>query len=268
MNNTDKYYSETINELLAKFTEFAKNPVAIDDFSFISDSDLIEVFKELNLKYLELFIIKYPSTKSIKKINEIIKNDLNIWEFFNENELNHLIHLFSKYQINDEIIRNDVLNSLAIYLISADLYSIQKNIIYIRIKKGLEFLNFYKKKQLKDKIAYSAFNSVIKIVNLHIKDEKLAEIEKIPSIFFDLINHIKFPAKKPINPATNFLIAKITDAGINSGIKKNFVDCTIPLIKDLKILYPNYMKEILIKDSDYYSAKAVLGRKLYRENNL
>lgn len=253
--------------LLDKFTEFAKNPVDVDDFSFFSNLYLIEILKELNLKYFELFFIKYCDLKSIKKFHEIIKNDLEIWEIFETKELNDLIILLNKYQINNELIKNDVINSLAIYLIYSDYYSFLKNERFLKLKKGLEFFNFYKNKQLKDRIAYRAFNSVIKLENLHIKDEKLADIEKVPSIFFDLINYIKFPAKKPINPATNFLIAKITDAGINSGIKKNFVDCTIPLIKELKELYPHYMNEILIKDSDYYSGKTVLGRKLYRENN-
>lgn len=258
--------NEMPQETLDKFEEFAKDPIGVNEFSFIGNSDFIEAIKQLNLKYAELFFIKYSDLKSIKEFNSIISDDLTIWKMFGKKELNDLINLLDKYQIKDETIKNDVINSLAIYLIYADFYSIQKNDRYLKVKKVLEFFNFYKKKQLKDKIAYRSFNSVIKLENLHIKDPKLSGIETTPPLIFNLINYLKFPAKKPNNPAINFFVAKITDAGINSGIKKNFADCAIPLIRELKKSYPDYFKEITSYGNDYFSNKAKLGRELYREN--
>lgn len=248
---------------LDKFKEFVQNPWEAE-FSFINNEELLEVTQALDLKYLTAFWTKFPSANSFNKINEVILNNLNLWEIFEPSELINLNELLIKYQIKDETIKKDLFNSLAIYLIYADFYFIQKNALFLKIKKNLEYLNILKKRQKSERIIFRGFKTFNSLIS---KSNELLELEKYP-IIFELNNYLNFPARKPINPATNFLIAKITDAGINSGIKDHFADCTKPMVKELKELFPKYLKEITSENTDYFSTKVRLGRKLYRENFL
>lgn len=261
--NERKATSNKKLELINKIVDFIKSPISVDDFSIIPHKELIKLIKELNLKYLELFFSYFKEVKSISGINEIIANNEYIWKILPEDELNDLIKLIKDYGIKEDILINEIINSLSIYFFYAEAIRIPKTPIFIKTKEALSFLNFYQKEQTKLKIKFRQFNSLIKINLFNFSDKNLKDFDKVPLPIFNLINYLKSPNKRIHNPATNFLIAKITDAAIESKIKNNFSDFTIPLIKDLKIKYPDFFQEIINLNTDYISNRAKEGRKFY-----
>lgn len=250
-------------EVINKLVEFIKSPISTDDFSIVSRNELIKIIKELNFKYLELFFANFPQVTSISGIRNLIANNKNIWKMLSEEELSDLIKLIKKYGIKDEALINEIINSLAIYFIYSEALKVPKSPKITKIKNALSFLSFYQKEQIKLIIKFRQFNSLVKIDSFNFSDKKLKDFDKIPKSVFNLIDYIKNPKIRPHNPAINFFIAKITDAALKSNIKNNFVDFTIPILKELKNKYPDFFQEITSFNADYISNRAKEGRKLY-----
>ncbi len=73
------------------------------------------------------------------------------------------------------------------------------------------------------------------------------------------------PARKPVTPSINQLIYLMVGIAKNAGIKNHYPEFIIPVLKELKEIYPNQFREITSFDKTYLAGRAKSGSENYKE---
>lgn len=223
--------------------------------------EISSFLRDFNLRSLEHVISKNPNIASINDLLYFGVHTGGYQDAISIDESQKLNHISIKYNLNEHELL-ELKNALGIVFIFDDLLKFSNSSTLKKIKNLISIMKFI----------ISTSNKISRKIDYDLSSDLFSSDYNIILKYKTLItlssDFLKRPVGKSSNVSLNYFVFILNQIAKNKSISKNLEDFTVPILKEIKILYADRFNEINSFDKSYLLKRINEGKKLKEKDEL